>query len=195
MDIYVTSGLVDATTVDICKSAFNPIDPKDLPSNMWYFPRISQNSLKIPPTFKANIQIQSLTTHTYLSKQNNLKGHFIGFNLIYWTSVNTFWMVPFCKKCGKIWKNTRLSGRLRLDWGNTAWVAKDRIRVLRGGTVHCCGYMQKHLWRGEPTELYDGNYHRNKIILSWSNGMTSLNRKHMVFPLKDHLIIENGLLD
>ena len=34
-----------------------------------------------------------------------------------------------------------------------------------------------------------------KTILSWSNGMTSLNRKYMVFPLKDHFIIENGLLD
>ena len=36
------------------------------------------------------------------------------------------------------------------------------------------------------TELCNGNYHRNKTILSWSNGMTSLNRKYMVFPLKDH---------
>ena len=34
-----------------------------------------------------------------------------------------------------------------------------------------------------------------KTILSWSNGMTFLNRKYMVFPLKDHFIIENGLLD
>ena len=33
-------------------------------------------------------------------------------------------------------------------------------------------------YRGEPTELCDRNYHRNKTILSWSNGMTSLNRKY-----------------
>ena len=42
--------------------------------------------------------------------------------------------------------------------------------------------------RGEPTELCDGNYHQNKTILSWSNGMTSLNRKYNGFPLKDHFI-------
>ena len=47
---------------------------------------------------------------------------------------------------------------------------------------------------GGGTELCDGNYHRNKTILSWSNGMTSLNRKYMVFPLKDQFITENGLL-
>ena len=40
--------------------------------------------------------------------------------------------------------------------------------------------------RGKPTELYDGNYHRNKTIIFWSNGMTSPHRKYMVFPLKDH---------
>ena len=39
--------------------------------------------------------------------------------------------------------------------------------------------------KGEPTELCDGNYHRNKTILFWSNGMTSPHRKYMVFPLKD----------
>ena len=29
----------------------------------------------------------------------------------------------FLEKCGKIWKNGRFSGRLRPDWGNTAWAA------------------------------------------------------------------------
>ena len=29
----------------------NPLDPKESTSNMQYFPRISQNSLKIPPNF------------------------------------------------------------------------------------------------------------------------------------------------
>ena len=37
-------------------SLFNPLDP-----NMRYFPRISQNSLKIPSHFWADIQIQSFT--------------------------------------------------------------------------------------------------------------------------------------
>ena len=49
--------------------------------------------------------------------------------------------------------------------------------------------------RGEPTELFDGNFHRNDTIQFWSNGITYLYRKYMVFPLRDHFIIENGLLD
>ena len=40
--------------------------------------------------------------------------------------------------------------------------------------------------RGEPTESIDGNSHRNKTILFWSNCIESLHRKYMVFPLKDH---------
>ena len=43
----------------------NPLDPTDLPSNMRYFPRISPNSLKISPKFRANSLIQSLT-YVYL---------------------------------------------------------------------------------------------------------------------------------
>ena len=39
--------------------SLNPLDPMDHPSSMRYFPRISQNSLKISPKFRANIQIQS----------------------------------------------------------------------------------------------------------------------------------------
>ena len=45
-----------------------PIDPKGLPSNMWYFPRISQNSRKIPLKFRANTQIQSITNAYLLIK-------------------------------------------------------------------------------------------------------------------------------
>ena len=45
--------------------SFNPLDPTDLPSNMWYFPRISPKSLEISPKFRANSQIQSLT-YVYL---------------------------------------------------------------------------------------------------------------------------------
>ena len=32
--------------------------------------------------------------------------------------------------------------------------------------------------RGEPTESIDGNYHRNKTIILWSNGIESLHRKY-----------------
>ena len=42
-------------------SILNSLDPKDFTFNMRYFPRISPNSLKIPPYFLANIQTQSLT--------------------------------------------------------------------------------------------------------------------------------------
>ena len=47
----------------------NPLDPTDLRSNMCYFPRISPNSLKNSPEFRANIQIQRPTAHTCKSKQ------------------------------------------------------------------------------------------------------------------------------
>ena len=47
------------------KKELNPLDPKDLQSNMRYFPRIYQNSLKISPKLRANSQIQSLT-YVYL---------------------------------------------------------------------------------------------------------------------------------
>ena len=40
---------------------FNPLDPMDHPSSMQYFPRISPNSLKISPKFRADNQIQSPT--------------------------------------------------------------------------------------------------------------------------------------
>ena len=33
---------------EICQTSLNPFDPVDFPSNVRYFPRISQNSLKIP---------------------------------------------------------------------------------------------------------------------------------------------------
>ena len=54
--------------------------------------------------------------------------------------------------------------------------------------------MTSFLLRGEPTESIDGNYHRNKTIKFWSNGITCLYRKYMVYPLKDSFTIENGLL-
>ena len=49
--------------------------------------------------------------------------------------------------------------------------------------------------RPKPTELCDGNYHRNKTIQCWSNGITSLYQRYMIFPMRDSFTIENGLLD
>ena len=46
--------------------SFNPLDPTDIPSNMWYFPRISPNSLRNSPKCRASVQIQS-ATYPYLS--------------------------------------------------------------------------------------------------------------------------------
>ena len=54
--------------------------------------------------------------------------------------------------------------------------------------------------RLKPTEICDGNYHRNKknaVLIEWhhvslSKIMTGI---YMVFPLRDHFTIENGLLD
>ena len=110
------------------------LDPTDLPSSMRYFPRISPNSLKISPKFRAYIQIQR-PTYAYLYIKMKLfllhfKGHFIGFNLIHWTVIcgKYFLRGSILKKCGKMWKNGRFSGgydrigeilhgRLRPDWG------------------------------------------------------------------------------
>ena len=104
-----------------------PIDPKGLPSNMRYFPRISPNSLKIPPKFRANTQIQILTNAYLLSKRFllHLTWNLIGFNLIYWTPIcgKNFLDCSILEKCGEIWKNGRFSGRLRPDWGHTARAA------------------------------------------------------------------------
>ena len=45
------------------------------------------------------------------------------FNLIYWTpmSGSYFCIGSNLEKCGKFWENGRFSGRIRPDWGNTAW--------------------------------------------------------------------------
>ena len=109
--------------------SFNPIDPKGLPSNMRYFPRISQNSLKIPPKFRANTQIQILTNAYLFIKTKqfllHLTWNFMGFNLIYWTPIcgKNILDCSILEKCGKIWKNNRFSGRLRPDWRHTARAA------------------------------------------------------------------------
>ena len=52
-----------------------------------------------------------------------LIGIFIGFILIYWTPVCGFYSLggSILEKCGFFFKNSRFSGRIRPDWGNTAW--------------------------------------------------------------------------
>ena len=52
-------------------SPLNPIDPRDLPSKLRYFPRISPNSLKISPKFRATNHIQSLTNAHILIKRDH----------------------------------------------------------------------------------------------------------------------------
>ena len=53
----------------------------------------------------------------------HLNENFVGFNLIYWNhiSVYTFLQSSPLEKCGHFWKNSRFSGRIWPDWGNTAW--------------------------------------------------------------------------
>ena len=83
--ILKSSGVSDGFLI-------NPIDPGDLSSNMLYFTRISQNSLKISPKFRATIDIQSFTNaHIFIKTKSFLlhfTGYFSGFNLIYWTPVS-----------------------------------------------------------------------------------------------------------
>ena len=45
----------------------------------------------------------------------------MGFNLIYWTpmSGSYFFLGSNLEKYGKFWKNSRFSGRIWPDWGNT----------------------------------------------------------------------------
>ena len=59
----------------------------------------------------------------YSSKWNNVLC--ISFNLIYDTPISGkyFLLCFILEKCGKIWKNNRFSGRLRLDWGDTTRAA------------------------------------------------------------------------
>ena len=47
----------------------------------------------------------------------------MGFNLIYWTPMSgSYFCIGYnLEKCGKFWKNGHFSGRIRPDWGNTAW--------------------------------------------------------------------------
>ena len=119
----------------------NSLDPTDLPSSMRYFPRICPNSLKISPKFRAYIQIQRPTyAYLYIKMKLfllHLKGHFTGFNFIYWTVIcgKCFLRGSILEKCGKICKNGRFSGLLRPDWGNTARAATAGLGSKR--LMHC----------------------------------------------------------
>ena len=108
------------------QSIFNPIDPKGLLSNVQYFPRISQSSLKIPLKFRADTQIQSVT-NAYFFYQNEMVS--FPFNLIFWTPIcgEYFLHCSILEKWGEKWKNCRFSGQLWPDWGNTARAATARL--------------------------------------------------------------------
>ena len=43
--------------------------------------------------------------------------------------------------------------------------------------IMCLCVIYFSVLRLEPTELCDGNYHRNRTVQFWSNGITSLYRK------------------
>ena len=49
--------------------------------------------------------------------------HFVSFNLIYWTPICGRHLLEDSdlEKYGKMWKNSRFSGRIWPDWGNTTW--------------------------------------------------------------------------
>ena len=122
MEFYIFCPRILLNMCLLCVD-INPLDPTDLPSNMLHFPRISQNSLKISPKFRANIQIQSLTSAYLLIKTKSFllhfKGRFFGFKFIYWNFI-----------CGKYFsegsilgKNGCFPGRLQPDWGNTPQAA------------------------------------------------------------------------
>ena len=86
---------------------------------MRYFPRISPNSLKIPPKFRANTKIQSLTNANLFIKTKlfilHCAWYLMGFYLIYWTPIcgKYFLDGSFLEKCGKILKNGHFSRWLR----------------------------------------------------------------------------------
>ena len=117
------------------------INPGDLSSNMRYIPRISPNSLKISPKFRATIDIQSLTNaHIFIKTKLFLlhfTGYFSGFNLIYWTPVSGQYLFTGSnlEKCGKFGKNGRFSWRIWPDWGNTTWV--DMAGLGSKGLILC----------------------------------------------------------
>ena len=53
----------------------------------------------------------------------HLEENYVGFNLIYWTPMSGSYFLygSILEKCGNFRKNSRLSGRIWPDWGNTTW--------------------------------------------------------------------------
>ena len=106
---------------------------------MRYFPRISPNSLKISPKFRANIKIQS-PTYAYLFIKTKLfllhfKVHYIHFNMTYWPSICGKYFLE-----GSILENLEKYGKTAataglINWGNTTGVGMDGFGSiwLRGG--------------------------------------------------------------
>ena len=123
---------------------FNPLDPTDLTSNMRYFPRISPNSLKFSPEFRANIKIQSPTCAYLLIKNKlfllHLKMHFVSFNLIYWTPIYGRHLLEGSdlEKYGKMWKNGCFSGGI---WsiGLTQWCTPPSVTSCSAAGSHYTG--------------------------------------------------------
>ena len=58
---------------EICQTSLNPLGPMDFPSNVRYFPRISQNSLKIlskfPDTFEQIFKFKVLPMTAYYQNE------------------------------------------------------------------------------------------------------------------------------
>ena len=82
------------------------------------FPKISN----ISSMFLSKYTISKLYRNAYVHREEiSSMGHFISFNLIYWTSMGGlyFLLSSNLEKCGKFWKNGRFSGRIWPDWGNT----------------------------------------------------------------------------
>ena len=93
-----------------------------------------------------------------LSKRNTHIPHIVLYDEEKWQKMCSNAYFGFFRGGGHFWRVTRIS-------------LTNNLQALRG----------------EPTELSDGNYHRNKTIQCWSNGITSLYQRYIVFPLRDTL--------
>ena len=108
----------------------------------------------------------------------------------------------FRPKIAKITKDECTHGAMDFDF-SFPWLSKIPLHRIIALWVHPYNHLEPLLKRcthratealsSEPTESIDGNNHQNKTIKFWSNGITRLYRKCMVFPLKDSFSIENGL--
>ena len=72
----------------------------------------------------------------------------MGFNLIYWTPISRsyFSKHSILEKCGIFLKNSRFSGRIWPDWGNTAWadmagLGSIGLNLVETYDYHCLSCM------------------------------------------------------